>query len=235
MTDGTFDLAVVEGYSYTGGPPYPPAPPVPHYYPALNWARSHGYINRTIFCFGWILGRSQWHPDGWTNQSLRAAVRMVKAAYPALAGIAMYGRPPAHAADTATVALIRYASQLMLEEYPDARTKTDDSISGSAHLAGFNSPPPNLEPLQGRMKPATAKVTFPSGGGAQPAWVRLDRADNQDDNSFPKVKLKTDELVSAPAGKLSLGDYTVVVAADASPGELFAAQELANIVGNLTR
>ena len=130
MTDGTFDLAVVEGYSYTGGPPYPPAPPVPHYYPALDWARSHGYINRTIFCFGWILGRSQWHPSGWTNQSLRAAVRATKAAYPELAGVAMYGGPPAGAADTATVALIRYASRLMLEEYPDARPplKQDDGL-----------------------------------------------------------------------------------------------------------
>ena len=44
------------------------------YFPRLDWARRHGYLNRTLFCFGWMLARSDVNPRGWTKAALWAAM-----------------------------------------------------------------------------------------------------------------------------------------------------------------
>ena len=71
--------ALIEGYSYCpycGGGLNPPwaccGSTVASYYPRLRQAREQGWINRTVFCFGWMLAKSQWNPGGWTHESLRA-------------------------------------------------------------------------------------------------------------------------------------------------------------------
>tara|TARA_B100000795_G_C22711220_1_gene403624 strand:- start:133 stop:1107 length:975 start_codon:yes stop_codon:yes gene_type:complete len=140
MRDGTFDLAMIEGYTYCAGCGDWPASgkcctvgPITHwaaYKDRLDFARANGYLNRTLFCFGFMLGQSAINPYGWTVDSLRTAMVTLRAQYPELAGVIMYGRPPREgfpnatnastpATDNATFALIRAANALMLELYPD--------------------------------------------------------------------------------------------------------------------
>ena len=142
MRDGTFDLAMIEGYTYCAGCGDWPASgncctvgPITHwaaYQDRLDFARANGYLNRTLFCFGFMLGQSAINPYGWTVDSLRTAMVSLRAHYPELAGVIMYGRPPREgfpnatnastpSTDNATFALIRAANALMLELYPDAR------------------------------------------------------------------------------------------------------------------
>ena len=100
-----------------------------------------GYANRTLFCFGFMLAKSSINPRGWTVPMLRASMLKLKATYPELAGVIMYGHPPnkgfpnatnasTAASDAATVALIRAASQLMLELYPDPKPGQYHSVAG---------------------------------------------------------------------------------------------------------
>jgi len=149
--------ALIEGYSYCpycGGGLNPPwaccGSTVASYYPRLRQARAEGWINRTVFCFGWMLAKSQWNPGGWTHESLRAEATKLKHSFPELGGIAFYGHVPGNASkgasresrqeDTATIELIRYASALALELYPSpARSKTDDG-SLPPHLDGIFAP-----------------------------------------------------------------------------------------------
>ena len=51
-------------------------------------------MNRTVFCFGFILGKSVVNPAGWTASSLEAAMLEVKHGFPELAGVLMYGHDP---------------------------------------------------------------------------------------------------------------------------------------------
>ena len=62
------------------------------YGPRLDYARQQGYLNRTVFCFGFLLGKSAINPNGWTKEALRASLVSLKADYPELAGVAMYSR-----------------------------------------------------------------------------------------------------------------------------------------------
>ena len=146
MRDGTFDLAMIEGYTYCPGCSDWPAPgngccPVPStishwqsYQGRIEYAKAQGYLNRTVFCFGFLLGKSKLNPYGWTKATLREAVATLKAAYPELAGVLMYGHDPRKGypnatskgtpeTDEATFDIIREANALMLEFYPD---DTDD-------------------------------------------------------------------------------------------------------------
>jgi hypothetical protein len=137
MKDRTFDLAMVEGYSYCPGCGDWPASGnccsnrgITGYFDRLEFARTNGYLNRTVFCFGFILGKSVVNPAGWTASSLEAAMLEVKHGFPELAGVLMYGHDPrkgwANASNASTVAtdrattdLIRQASMLMEKHWPD--------------------------------------------------------------------------------------------------------------------
>ena len=115
-----------------------------------------GYANRTLFCFGFMLAQSSVNPHGWTVPMLRTSMLKLRATYPELAGVIMCtirrhlslgsrqdkalradGHPPnkgfpnatnasTAASDAATVALIRAASQMMLELYPDPKPDQKD-------------------------------------------------------------------------------------------------------------
>ena len=72
---------------------------------------------------------------------LRAAMLQLRAAYPELAGVIMYGQSPlrgfpnatnASTAESvlATVNLIRAANELMLELYPDRPTSHPSTLTG---------------------------------------------------------------------------------------------------------
>jgi hypothetical protein len=128
MQDWTFTVALIEGYSYCPGDKWCFKMPS-QYYPFLDYARAGGYLNRTLFCFGYIIGRSALNPNAWTSGSLRAEMVALKARYPELAGVLMYGRPPntgfanatngsTPATENATLGLIRAANQLMFELWP---------------------------------------------------------------------------------------------------------------------
>lgn len=145
MADGTFSLAMVEAYSYcpgcgdwpssgdccsTGGT----VEAVRSYYPRLDYARANGYLNRTVFCFGYLLGKSHVNPRGWTKEMLRQAVSETKAKYPEMSGVLMYGFGPrsgflnatntsTSASDKATTDIIQAANEIMAEFYPDPDTK----------------------------------------------------------------------------------------------------------------
>lgn len=139
MQDGTFDLAMVEGYTYCAeksgswpcarkGTPY-----VEQYFERLDFARARGYLNRTVFSFGFMLGASAANPNAWTPEILRTAMHKVKSRYPEMPGVIMFGRGPDQgfanasncstpATEAATLEIIRAAGQLMLELYPDPHT-----------------------------------------------------------------------------------------------------------------
>ena len=140
MRDGTFDLNMIEGYTYCPGCMNWPKTSgccstegtevVEAYFPKLEMARTHGYLNRTVFTLGYALGRSAINPNGWTPSMLRSALLRLKKAYPALAGVMMYGVPPRYGfpnatnmsnyeTDSATFDLIRSANMIMREIYPD--------------------------------------------------------------------------------------------------------------------
>ena len=155
MRDGTFDLAMIEGYTYCPGCDSWPAPAngccpvgpienaVEAYSTRLDFARANGYLNRTVFCFGFLLGQSTINPYGWTGASLRIAMRKLKAEYPELAGVIMYGMPPRRGfpnatragtpeSDRATTKLIQEANDLMLEMWPSREAESAAAMNKAA-------------------------------------------------------------------------------------------------------
>ena len=103
---------------------------IEQYFGRLEYAKAQGYLNRTVFCFGYLIGRSELNPNAWTKDMLRDALGRLKAAYPELAGVLMYGHGPKSgfpnatnhstpATEQATLDIIRDANELMLEFYPD--------------------------------------------------------------------------------------------------------------------
>ena len=78
------------------------------------------------------------NPNAWTPSLLNSTMRKVKARYPEMPGVMMFGRAPnqgfANASnmstpetEAATLEIIRAAGELMRELYPDpSRVKTDD-------------------------------------------------------------------------------------------------------------
>ena len=105
MLDGTFDLAMIEGYAYCPGCGDWPASgeccansgvatgnktqTQQDYYHKLDTAREHGFLNRTVFTLGWIIGKSERNPGGWTVSSLREAMVDLKTKYPEMPGVIM--------------------------------------------------------------------------------------------------------------------------------------------------
>ena len=99
------------------------------YYHKLDTARQHGFLNRTVFCLGWVIGKSASNPGGWTSGSLRAALVDLKGKYPEMPGVIMYGPSDGNATcsakgtcaqnDPATQALTLEANQMMREFWPD--------------------------------------------------------------------------------------------------------------------
>jgi hypothetical protein len=97
VQDGTFDLAMFE--AYTVYPPAygpPPAANVSAWYARLEYARSEGWLNRSIACLGMLFARSALNPTGWTQPQLRATVQQLKDAFPEMPGIGFCATPRRH-------------------------------------------------------------------------------------------------------------------------------------------
>jgi hypothetical protein len=156
MADGTFDFAMIEAYTYCAGCGDWPASgdccavgpienAVEQYGDRLEFAKAQGFLKRTLFCFGFILGKSAINPYGWTSESLGVAMRKLQAGFPELAGVIMYGMPPrvgypnatsasTPATDRATTELIKEANRLMLELWPDR----PESALSAGTIRGYN-------------------------------------------------------------------------------------------------
>ena len=129
MKDGTFDLAMFE--AYTVYPPAygpPPSADISAWFPRMEFARKEGWLNRSIPCLGMLFAESELNPTGWTKPHLKATIQQLKARFPEMPGVGFYGHPPGNASavkfvvdlsDTATLDLIRYASQLSKKMFPD--------------------------------------------------------------------------------------------------------------------
>ena len=81
MKDGTFDIAMFEAYTYCPGLGNWPNDAnmcsntgIEGYYPRLRYARSEGWINRSIVCLGFMSAHSNLNPGGWTKDSLKATI-----------------------------------------------------------------------------------------------------------------------------------------------------------------
>eukprot|EP01048_Picozoa_sp_COSAG05_P012185 COSAG05_NODE_1201_length_5537_cov_9.015447_4_plen_130_part_00 len=129
MHDGTFDVAMLEGYTfcwpYTPGGHRPCWERIDDQFPFLHWARRQGFINRTMFTFGWMVAKSREHPDGWTLPQLNSSMRRLKAIWPEMPGVLLWGAAQ-HAANQSsctaeTLAFTRGASELMQELWPDSQ------------------------------------------------------------------------------------------------------------------
>jgi hypothetical protein len=141
MHDGTFDLCMIEGYSVCWLPNHC-SPTIEGYFPRLEWARREGFINRTLFAFGWLVSADADgpfqpplnathpkhlkprcdsdgcdNPNGWTVPTLNASMRRLKAAFPEMPGVLMWGGDRG-GCGKASLELIRAASELSAELWP---------------------------------------------------------------------------------------------------------------------
>jgi hypothetical protein len=49
-----------------------PSTPITSFYPPLLAARAAGYSNRSIACLGFLVGKSEMNPNGWTQPEVCA-------------------------------------------------------------------------------------------------------------------------------------------------------------------
>ena len=143
MRDGTLDLAMVEGYSVCWLHNHC-SDTIEGYFSRLEWARSAGFINRTLFAFGWMVPEDATgpfnpplnathglhmpkrcdkigcdNPNGWTLPKLRASMLRLKAAFPEMPGVLGWGGNRGGCGN-ASRAFLRGASQLMAELWPSS-------------------------------------------------------------------------------------------------------------------
>ena len=89
MLERTFDLAVIEGYSFNpegGG-----ACGKECFLARMAYARTAGYSDRTIICYGMTAPKSEANPGGFTVDSMCSLIAESQALYPEMPGLAFYG------------------------------------------------------------------------------------------------------------------------------------------------
>eukprot|EP01050_Picozoa_sp_SAG11_P023073 SAG11_NODE_4533_length_1862_cov_1.394214_1_plen_284_part_10 len=152
MKDGTFDIAMFE--TYTHYPPYMihhggefQDGHISQWYPRFEFARKEGWLNRSIPCLGMMFGKSALNPSGWSHAELTAVAQELKTKFPEMPGIGFYGSPPGNHThgggkrgtpsafkvdlnDTATLELIRFASQLSKQLHPDPPPPVQPAAAG---------------------------------------------------------------------------------------------------------
>lgn len=112
LADGTFDLAIIEGYTFipdVGGL-------------VLDGIRERcakvaraGLLDRTIPCFGYVAAGADAAGRRMTAEDLGGLVRAIHAEYPQMPGVAFYGHDDG---DPGTPALVAAAERLALELFP---------------------------------------------------------------------------------------------------------------------
>jgi hypothetical protein len=147
MHDGTFDLCMIEGYSVCWLPNHC-SPTIEGYFPRLEWARREGFINRTLFAFGWLVSADADgpfkpplnvthpnhikprcdadgcdNPNGWTVATLNSSMRKIKATFPEMPGVLMWGGDRGGCSKS-SLELIRAASELSAALWPDYQPPT---------------------------------------------------------------------------------------------------------------
>jgi hypothetical protein len=124
MRDGTFDVAMVEGYTVCWLPAHCWSA-IDDQFPFLHWARTQGWINRTMFTFGWMVPKSAEIPNGWTVPQLEASLRRLKTTFPEMPGVLMWGSAMHRVNESecaeGTLEFIHAASELMSALWPNPR------------------------------------------------------------------------------------------------------------------
>ena len=123
LADGTFDLAIIEGYTFipdVGGL-------------TLDGIRARiaaveraGLLDRAIVCFGYVAAGADQEGRRMTEDDLTRLVRAIHAEYPQMPGVAFYGHADG---DPATPDLIAAAERLGLECHP-SRAKPAEEAAG---------------------------------------------------------------------------------------------------------
>lgn len=112
LADGTFDLAIIEGYSFI---PDVGGLTLDGIRARLAVIEQAGLLDRCIVCFGYVAAGCDKAGRRMTADDLTALVRAVKEAYPQMPGVAFYGHDDGH---PGTPDLIAAAERLGLEMYP---------------------------------------------------------------------------------------------------------------------
>ena len=119
LADGTFDLAIVEGYTFipgVGGL-------------SLDGIRARcdavakvGLLDRCIVCFGYVAAGTDKEGRRITEGDLEALVRTIREEYPQMPGVAFYGHDDG---DPATPDLVLAADRLASRLYPTPGGSSD--------------------------------------------------------------------------------------------------------------
>jgi hypothetical protein len=119
LADGTFDLAIIEGYTFI---PDVGGLTLDGIRDRVNAVEKAGLIDRCIVCFGYVAAGADKAGRRMTADDLAALVRGVKKEYPQMPGVAFYGFDDG---DPGTPDLIAAAERLGLEMYPSS----EDEVS----------------------------------------------------------------------------------------------------------
>ena len=126
LADGTFDLAIIEGYTFI---PDVGGLTLDGIRDRVNAVEKAGLLDRCIVCFGYVAAGADKAGRRMTAADLAALVRGVKKEYPQMPGVAFYGFDDG---DPGTPDLIAAAERLGLEMYPSASKPKIDGTGESA-------------------------------------------------------------------------------------------------------
>ena len=126
LADGTFDLAIIEGYTFI---PDVGGLTLDGIRDRVNAVEKAGLIDRCIVCFGYVAAGADKAGRRMTADDLSVLVRAVKKEYPQMPGVAFYGFDDG---DPGTPDLIAAAERLGLEMYPSASKPKVDGTGKSA-------------------------------------------------------------------------------------------------------
>ncbi len=126
LADGTFDLAIIEGYTFI---PDVGGLTLDGIRDRVNAVEKAGLIDRCIVCFGYVAAGADKAGRRMTADDLSVLVRTVKKKYPQMPGVAFYGFDDG---DPGTPDLIAAAERLGLEMYPSASKPKIDGTGESA-------------------------------------------------------------------------------------------------------
>jgi hypothetical protein len=116
LKDGTFDLAIIEGYTFI---PNVGGLDLNGIRVRCDAVKKAGLLDRCIVCFGYIAAGKDKQDRRMTKDDLSELARTVKKDYPEMPGLAFYGYNDGH---ERTPELVAEAEKLALELYP-SRTK----------------------------------------------------------------------------------------------------------------
>ncbi len=122
LADGTFDLAIIEGYSFIPDVGGLTLEGIRERVAAVERA---GLLDRCIVCFGYVAAGADKEGRRMTCADLERLVRAVHAEYAQMPGVAFYGHDDG---DPATPALIAAAERLGLECYPSREAPAEGAV-----------------------------------------------------------------------------------------------------------